>query len=80
MPRRLASPVPTITASGVAIPSAHGQEMTSTVTAVMTATFKVAIDHHTKNVAKAINKTAGTKMRQTRSAYRWIGACVIWAS
>ena len=70
-------PVATITESGVARPSAQGQAMMSTATA-----FTIAcairgsgpISAHTTNVTTATPITAGTKMPDTWSASRWMGA------
>ena len=76
-------PVATMIAVGVASPIAHGQAMTSTATALVSA---YSIDgagpssHQPTNVSAAMTSTAGTKTAATRSASRWIGAREPWAS
>ena len=70
-------PVPTMIAVGVARPMAHGQAMTRTATAFVSA-YSSAGDGpksaHTANVSAAMPSTTGTKTAATRSARRWIGA------
>ena len=64
MPCSAPLPVPTITDSGVARPSAHGQAMISTVTALTIAVANAGCGPSTNQAAKvamAINITAGTK-------------------
>ena len=68
-------PLPTIMATGVAKPSAQGQEITKTLTALvkdMLHPNPVLIQHI--NTMSAIDKTAGTNMPDTLSATRAIGA------
>ncbi len=68
-------PVPTMIAVGVARPSAHGQAMTSTATALTSARAASPATHQVSaNVNAAITTTTGTKMPLTRSARRWMGA------
>ena len=74
-------PLPTIIATGVARPSAHGQEITST---------EIALAKAKESVCPAISQpiittmampmTAGTKMPDTLSAILAIGALVAAAS
>ena len=68
-------PVPTISAVGVASPSAHGQAMISTATAAVNA--KVALSplpSQKPSVASARPITTGTNTPATRSASRCTGA------
>ena len=68
-------PVPTMMATGVARPSAHGQEITSTEIALVSANENSApVSIHTMNVTMAIPMTVGTKIPETLSAKRAIGA------
>src|SRR3972149_8686592 len=61
MPDCAARPVETANAVGVASPSAHGQEMTSTATALINAVVKPPpINHQVKNVSSAMTTTTGT--------------------
>mmetsp|Transcript_14376 Transcript_14376/g.48596 ORF Transcript_14376/g.48596 Transcript_14376/m.48596 type:complete len:379 (+) Transcript_14376:678-1814(+) len=73
--------VPTITASGVARPSAHGQEMTSTLmpksmlkssgppfSPPVGTTSALESDSHTVNVTRERETTVGANMEATRSA------------
>ena len=74
-------PVPTISAVGVASPSAHGQAMISTATAAVKA--KVALwpaPSQKPSVATAMPMTIGTKTPEMRSASRWTGALPVCAS
>ena len=94
MPILAPRPVPTITAVGVARPSAHGHAMTSTVTANKNANKKspsrsvhelgsassVAAQNHAIHATVAMATTPGTKTPLTRSAYAWIGALRTCAS
>ena len=74
-------PVPTITASGVASPSAHGQEMISTATAAVNPSEAAApAANHTPRVTAASTTTAGTNTPATRSANRCTAARPPWAS
>ena len=62
-------------AVGVASPSAHGHAITRTATACTSAVAaSPAIHHVAKNVTTAMARTIGTKMPETRSAVRWMGA------
>ena len=77
MPRRPASPVPTMMAMGVASPSAHGHEMMRTVTIAMMpvensdqSSRTAARIVHPPIVSTAMASTAGTKMLLTLSAIR----------
>ncbi len=68
-------PVPTISATGVARPSAQGQATISTATAaVKAAAAPPPTASQTPSVAAARAITAGTKTADTRSASRWTGA------
>ena len=70
-------PDPAMTATGVASPSAQGQLMTSTLTALAReypASFAAII--HVIKVIRAINITAGTNIPETLSAVFAIGALV----
>ena len=74
-PWRAPRPTPTITAAGVARPSAHGQAITSTATACMMARSQSPLLAPTASrVATAMASTAGTKYPEITSASRWIGA------
>ena len=74
-------PVPTISAVGVARPSAHGQAMISTATAAVNANDALSPAPSQKpSVASASAITTGTKMPETRSARRWTGALPVCAS
>ena len=64
-------------AVGVARPSAHGQAMISTVTALISANVSAGSGpstHHPSSVSSATPSTAGTKIAATRSTSAWIGA------
>jgi hypothetical protein len=76
-------PVPTMIESGVARPSAHGQAMMSTDTALTSPRVSAGSgprSNHTTNAPMAMKMTTGTKSPATRSASRWIGALEAWAS
>ena len=75
------TPLPTIMATGVASPSAHGQLITSTEIALATAKANVfpAISHP-KSVSSDRPITVGTNMPDTLSAIRARGALVAAAS
>ena len=75
MPSCDARPVPVSSAVGVASPSAHGQAMTSTVTAAVNAAWRSPVKtiQRTK-VMTAMTSTIGTKTELIRSASRAIGA------
>src|ERR1022692_3325159 len=82
IPARAPFPVPTMTDSGVARPSAHGQAMISTATADTSARVNAGAGpavNQTANVAMATAMTAGTKKPEAASASRWIGALDAWA-
>ena len=81
IPYSAAFPIPTIIATGVASPSAHGHEMTSTDTAQLKANSKLcpaAIQHIAVKIAITI--TAGTNIPLMLSARRAIGAFELPAS
>jgi hypothetical protein len=74
-------PVPTIIATGVASPSAHGQEITRTAIPQDIANSKSApLASQTMNVTIAIPITVGTKTPAILSARRAIGALLEDAS
>ena len=80
--KRQPRPVPTMIATGVARPRAHGQLMTTTATAEVRASFTlppVAMSHATK-VTAAMASTTGTNTPATLSARRAMGALVALAS
>ena len=75
MPARAPWPVPTMMAVGVARPSAHGQAMTSTATALISACWKSpTANHQPAKVSSAITTTTGTNTAAIRSARRCTGA------
>jgi len=85
MPRRAPSPVPTITAIGVASPSASGQVMTTTVMANSIASCAVApAASQPKKVRVPPIRATRTSQNAARSASRCPGAlefcacCTIW--
>ena len=74
-------PVPTMSAVGVASPSAHGQAMMSTATAAVNAKLALSpVPSQNPRVAAAITITIGTNTPDTRSASRWTGALPVCAS
>ena len=74
-------PFPTMIATGVASPSAHGHEITSTVTPLVMANSGVCpTSSQMTIVTAAIRITAGTKTADTRTAVFAIGAFVAAAS
>ena len=74
-------PLPTIIATGVASPSAHGQLMTSTEMPRASAYAKsLPMMSHTARVKSEMPITTGTKTPDTRSAIFAIGAFVAAAS
>ena len=81
MPLVAPRPVPTMMAVGVARPSAHGHEMTSTLMACDSATSSVAPPSiHTANVTTAMTITTGTNTPDILSAIFSMGAFVEVAS
>ena len=75
------TPLPTIIATGVASPSAHGQLMTNTEIALAIANPKVCpTSIQMKNVTIAMVITTGTNTPDTLSAIFAIGAFVAAAS
>ncbi len=75
IPSAAPRPVPTMMATGVARPSAHGQEITSTEIPMFSANSKVCpASSHTTAEITAMAITTGTKTPLTRSARRAIGA------
>ena len=81
IPFRAPRPVPTIMAVGVAKPNAHGQEITSTETAISSANSQ-EYPHSIQTMAAmiAMLMTVGTKIPLTLSAKRATGALVEVAS
>ena len=81
MPFRAPTPLPTMMATGVARPRAHGHEMTSTEMARVSAKA-ISFDarSHPMTTRTAMPITAGTKTADTRSAIRAMGALVAAAS
>ncbi len=80
MPSWAPRPVPTISAVGVARPSAHGQAMISTATAAAKAVVAPApLSSHAPRVSSESAMTTGTKTPETRSARRWTSALPCWA-
>jgi len=80
MPARAPCPVPTITAVGVARPSAQGQAITSTATPLTSAgASSPPSHHHSPKVASAIATTVGTKTAAMRSARRCTAGLPPWA-
>ena len=74
-------PVPTISAVGVASPSAHGQAMISTATAAVNANVALSpVPSQKPSVATASAMTTGTNTPETRSARRCTGALPVCAS
>ena len=74
-------PVPTISAVGVASPSAQGQAMMRTATAAVNAKLALSpVPSQKPRVASDRRMTIGTKMPEMRSARRWTGALPVWAS
>ena len=81
MPFFAPMPLPTMIATGVARPSAHGQEITSTEMPRSRAMASVSPASSQPNVVTAaIPMTAGTNIPETLSAIRAIGALVAAAS
>ncbi len=75
MPWRAATPVPTMTAVGVASPRAHGQAMTRTATALRMPASQLPVPKpQAASVTSATATTAGTNTSLTRSTMRWMGA------
>jgi hypothetical protein len=75
MPWRAATPVPTISAVGVASPSAQGQAITSTATASSTARCQSPLAMpQPSSVTSAATHTTGTNTALTRSTRCWMGA------
>ena len=71
MPRFAAMPVPAITATGVARPSAHGQAITSTATAwTIAISTPLPCSIQPASVASAMSNTTGTKTAAIRSTSR----------
>ena len=74
-PREAPFPAAAITATGVASPSAHGQEITSTLTAYRKAReTSFVTSNQTRKVRAAIAVTTGTKIPAILSATRCTGA------
>ena len=75
MPSCAPRPVPTMSAVGVASPSAHGHAMISTATAAENAAVASPVTtSQPTSVASESASTIGTKTLDTRSTSRWIGA------
>src|SRR5690606_24293625 len=78
-----ARPEATMIDIGVARPSAQGQAMISTATALTRAWARAGSGPraaHTPNVTTATAITASTNHAETWSTRRWIGARLRWAS
>ncbi len=81
MPSCAPLPVPTISATGVARPSAQGQAMISTATAAVNAAdAPTPAPNQKPRVATARTITIGTNTPDTRSARRWTWALPVCAS
>ena len=81
MPFLAPTPLPTMIATGVASPSAHGQLITSTEMALARAkAMPSPASIHAAQVTRAMQRTAGTKIPLTLSAVFAIGALVAAAS
>ena len=84
MPSSAARPVPTMTAVGVASPSAQGQAMISTAIVVVIAIVSPPVSGpnsaQATKVAAASSSTIGTNQVETRSASRCIGTFAPCAS
>ena len=81
MPSWAPRPVPTISAVGVASPSAHGQAMMSTDTAAVNAKSALSpVASQNPSVATASPMITGTNTPDTRSASRCTGALPVCAS
>jgi hypothetical protein len=85
IPRRAPSPVPTMTAVGVASPSASGQVITTTVIANRSAssTSRSTTSHQTRKVPSPPISATSTSQKAARSASRCAGAfefCASWTS
>ena len=81
MPSCEPRPVPASSAVGVARPSAHGQAITSTETAALNARgTSCDTTSHPMRVRSEITRIVGTKIAETRSARRAMGAFVSWAA
>ena len=81
MPSWAPRPVPTISAVGVASPSAQGQAMMRTATAAVNAADAPAPrSSHTASVPSESAMTTGTNTPDTRSARRCTSALPFWAS
>ena len=81
IPSSAPRPEPTMMAVGVARPRAHGQAMMSTATDACTASGTLPLtSNHPVSVPMAMSTTTGTNTPEMRSASRWIGALLVWAS
>ena len=82
MPSCAPRPVPTMSAVGVARPSAQGQAMMSTATAAVNASAELAGDDEPADERRDARstRTTGTKTADTRSASRCTGALPACAS
>src|SRR3989344_3925606 len=80
MPASAPLPTPTMSAAGVATPSAHGQEMMSTAMKASSPCGKLPAAHQPKKARKATATTAGTKYAVTLSARRCTAAVLACAS
>ena len=71
IPARRPSPLPTMSAVGVANPSAHGQAITSTAVIAVNAITRLGPSQiHATKVRTAITITVGTNRAATASATR----------
>ena len=81
MPCFTARPMPTIIAAGVAKPSAHGQAITNTATAFISAGIQSPFSSQVRiKVSTAMATTVGTNTAAAWSATRAIGALLPCAS
>ena len=79
IPLRAPAPEATATAIGVARPKAQGQVMISTAVAAIRA-CSTPLPYHHRKVARASPRVTATNQGTMRSAVRWIGALLAWAS
>ena len=80
MPSCAPRPQATISAAGVARPSAHGQAMISTASAALNAcSTGLPASSQPASVSPDAASTAGTNTPLIRSASRWMAAFCDWA-
>jgi hypothetical protein len=83
MPALAPAPTPTMIDIGVARPNAQGQAMMRTATEATRACARRGSGPTFAQIAKVRTETAstaGTNQAATRSASRWMGARLLWAS